>query len=194
MDLRDIISHSLKQASWAPLELAAAAFARLGSQLAGPSVSGKCAGTYMPRWSALDSCSVSAQPLPHSAAHVISHELWATDACQVLCSWVAPCPTWCLQQTCYMRWTQPCAGPVCCSARMRWFHRQPGTCLQPWRPPCRIRTIACGGLLHKAVGRVSEAGQTDCSCAWGLNTFPHVLKYWYAWMPEGQLLAGGFSW
>ena len=68
VDLGDILSHSLNEASCAPLELAAAAFARLGSLFADPNVSSKHDGDRQggQLW---DNCSVSARLLHHSACH-----------------------------------------------------------------------------------------------------------------------------
>ena len=51
-----------------------------------------------------------------------------------------------------------------------------GMCLQPWRPPCRIRTIACGGLLHKEVVHHQKQGKTTASARVDVGAFQHVLK------------------
>jgi hypothetical protein len=96
VDIGRILSHSLDEASCAPLELPAAAFARLGLLFAGPSVSSKHAGACMPRWSALDSCSMTAVPVRFPTAHtirLITHKLSVIDTCHVPCSWITLCPT-----------------------------------------------------------------------------------------------------
>ena len=47
-DRADILSHSLREAACAPLELAAAAFAGLGALFARPNVSARCANKPAP--------------------------------------------------------------------------------------------------------------------------------------------------